>query len=245
MRPFNLPLGFRYATTYAGIHKQEKDDLSLIVSGVPAAAAAVFRPTECKPHPSIWRAPTCARQKACAGRYSSMQAMRTARRRQEQSCRKHDEGPCQTAETAAEPGAARLHQFGEFSEDEVFIRSTPITPVEAGSTWLGCSFSSLARALVVFAATLSPVFVAQFALPALTSIAPHTPFDARMLERASLTGAACILLVVNTAAAAAGTPETIRERSSFSCLRMPAYVVAYLKPNGRSKGLMLQVGRSM
>src|SRR5579863_6683403 len=42
MRPFDLPLGYKYATHYAGIRKQEKDDLSLIVSGVPAAAAAVF-----------------------------------------------------------------------------------------------------------------------------------------------------------------------------------------------------------
>jgi glutamate N-acetyltransferase/amino-acid N-acetyltransferase len=42
MRPFDLPLGFKYATTYAGIRTQEKDDLALIVSGVPAAAAAVF-----------------------------------------------------------------------------------------------------------------------------------------------------------------------------------------------------------
>jgi glutamate N-acetyltransferase/amino-acid N-acetyltransferase len=42
MRPFDLPLGFKYSTVYAGIRKQEKDDLSLIVSGVPAAAAAVF-----------------------------------------------------------------------------------------------------------------------------------------------------------------------------------------------------------
>jgi glutamate N-acetyltransferase/amino-acid N-acetyltransferase len=42
MRPFDLPLGFKYATAYAGIRKQEKDDLALIVSGVPAAAAAVF-----------------------------------------------------------------------------------------------------------------------------------------------------------------------------------------------------------
>lgn len=38
----NLPLGYRYATTYAGIRKVEKDDLALIVSGVPAAAAGVF-----------------------------------------------------------------------------------------------------------------------------------------------------------------------------------------------------------
>jgi glutamate N-acetyltransferase/amino-acid N-acetyltransferase len=42
MRPFDLPLGFKYAATYAGIRKNEKDDLALIVSGVPAAAAAVF-----------------------------------------------------------------------------------------------------------------------------------------------------------------------------------------------------------
>ncbi len=38
----NLPLGYRYATTYAGIRKVAKDDLALIVSGIPAAAAGVF-----------------------------------------------------------------------------------------------------------------------------------------------------------------------------------------------------------
>ena len=38
----NLPLGFRYAATYAGIRKVAKDDLALIVSDTPAAAAAVF-----------------------------------------------------------------------------------------------------------------------------------------------------------------------------------------------------------
>ncbi len=38
----NLPLGYRYATTYAGIRKVEKDELALIVSGIPAAAAGVF-----------------------------------------------------------------------------------------------------------------------------------------------------------------------------------------------------------
>ena len=37
-----LPLGYRYAATYAGIRQVEKDDLGLIVSGLPAAAAAVF-----------------------------------------------------------------------------------------------------------------------------------------------------------------------------------------------------------
>ena len=38
----NLPLGYRYAATYAGIRAAARDDLALIVSGVPAAAAAVF-----------------------------------------------------------------------------------------------------------------------------------------------------------------------------------------------------------
>jgi glutamate N-acetyltransferase/amino-acid N-acetyltransferase len=37
-----LPVGFRYAATYAGIRKVPKDDLALIVSDTPAAAAAVF-----------------------------------------------------------------------------------------------------------------------------------------------------------------------------------------------------------
>ena len=41
-REVDLPLGYRYAATYAGIRKAEKDDLGLIVSGLPAAAAAVF-----------------------------------------------------------------------------------------------------------------------------------------------------------------------------------------------------------
>jgi len=38
----NLPLGFRYAATYAGIRKVAKNDLALIVSDTPASAAAVF-----------------------------------------------------------------------------------------------------------------------------------------------------------------------------------------------------------
>jgi len=36
------PLGFRYASTYAGIRKVAKDDVALIVSDTPASAAAVF-----------------------------------------------------------------------------------------------------------------------------------------------------------------------------------------------------------
>jgi glutamate N-acetyltransferase/amino-acid N-acetyltransferase len=38
----NLPLGYVYASTYAGIRAAERDDLALIVTGMPANAAAVF-----------------------------------------------------------------------------------------------------------------------------------------------------------------------------------------------------------
>jgi glutamate N-acetyltransferase / amino-acid N-acetyltransferase len=38
----NLPLGYAYAAAYAGIRAAEKTDLALIVSGMPANAAAVF-----------------------------------------------------------------------------------------------------------------------------------------------------------------------------------------------------------
>jgi len=38
----NLPLGYAYSATYAGIRQVEKDDLALIVTGLPANAAAVF-----------------------------------------------------------------------------------------------------------------------------------------------------------------------------------------------------------
>lgn len=37
-----LPLGYRYAAAYAGIRKDTRDDVALIVSGIPASAAAVF-----------------------------------------------------------------------------------------------------------------------------------------------------------------------------------------------------------
>ena len=37
-----LPLGYLYSSIYAGIRAAEKDDLALIVSGLPASAAGVF-----------------------------------------------------------------------------------------------------------------------------------------------------------------------------------------------------------
>ncbi|HLH18620.1 MAG TPA: bifunctional glutamate N-acetyltransferase/amino-acid acetyltransferase ArgJ [Bryobacteraceae bacterium] len=38
----NLPLGYQYSAVYAGIRAAQKDDLALIVSGLPANAAGVF-----------------------------------------------------------------------------------------------------------------------------------------------------------------------------------------------------------
>ncbi len=38
----HLPLGYAYSATYAGIRQVEQNDLALIVSGLPANAAAVF-----------------------------------------------------------------------------------------------------------------------------------------------------------------------------------------------------------
>ena len=37
-----MPLGYAYSAVYAGIRAAQKDDLALIVSGLPATAAAVF-----------------------------------------------------------------------------------------------------------------------------------------------------------------------------------------------------------
>jgi glutamate N-acetyltransferase/amino-acid N-acetyltransferase len=37
-----LPLGYRYASSYAGLRKEQRDDLALILSARPASAAAVF-----------------------------------------------------------------------------------------------------------------------------------------------------------------------------------------------------------
>ena len=41
-KAMNLPQGFRYAATYAGIRKVAKNDVALIVSDKPASSAAVF-----------------------------------------------------------------------------------------------------------------------------------------------------------------------------------------------------------
>ena len=48
-----LPDGYRYSALYAGIRKTQKDDLSLIVSDVPAAAAGVFTQNKAMAAPVI------------------------------------------------------------------------------------------------------------------------------------------------------------------------------------------------
>ena len=63
-----LPQGFRYATTYAGIRKVERDDLALIVSGTPAVAAAVFTQNRVVAAPVVLARKNlrASRGKACA-----------------------------------------------------------------------------------------------------------------------------------------------------------------------------------
>ncbi|MCE5307096.1 MAG: bifunctional glutamate N-acetyltransferase/amino-acid acetyltransferase ArgJ [Acidobacteriales bacterium] len=51
MNRLNLPLGFRYASTYAGIRKQRRDDVALIVADSPASAAAMFTTNRVKAAP--------------------------------------------------------------------------------------------------------------------------------------------------------------------------------------------------
>ena len=46
--PLNLPLGYAYAATYAGIRQVEKDDLALIVTGLPAAPPPCSPRTACR-----------------------------------------------------------------------------------------------------------------------------------------------------------------------------------------------------
>lgn len=47
----SLPLGFRYASIYAGIRKQRLDDVALIVADTPASAAAMFTTNRVKAAP--------------------------------------------------------------------------------------------------------------------------------------------------------------------------------------------------
>lgn len=48
-----LPAGFRYASTYAGIRKVQKDDLALILAEKPASTAAIFTRNRVKAAPVL------------------------------------------------------------------------------------------------------------------------------------------------------------------------------------------------
>ena len=58
-----LPLGFRFASTYAGIRKTPQDDLALMVSDQPAAAAALFTSNRVKAAPLLVSAESLARSR--------------------------------------------------------------------------------------------------------------------------------------------------------------------------------------
>jgi len=62
-----LPLGYLYAATYAGIRQVEKDDLALIVSGLPASAAGVFTQNRVQAAPVRLARRNLARSGGCAG----------------------------------------------------------------------------------------------------------------------------------------------------------------------------------
>ena len=61
-----VPLGYRFAATYAGVRKTPEDDLALMVSDRPAAAAAVFTTNLVKAAPLIVSAQYLARSKGTA-----------------------------------------------------------------------------------------------------------------------------------------------------------------------------------
>ena len=116
----------------------------------------------------------------------------------------------------------RSNRRGRASTMSLESSSTPITPVEAGSTPATGVLRSFATARQEASATRPPERVAQLALPAFTRMARATPRDTRRCSRASTTGAACTRFRVNIAAADAGVSERIRARSSFFSFRMPA-----------------------
>ena len=73
------------------------------------------------------------------------------------------------------------------------------------------------------AAIVDRVRVAQLALPALVRMARATPPVAARFSCDKITGAALALFCVYSPSGAAGTSETISDKSSFCALRMPAY----------------------
>ena len=104
-----LPLGYRFASTYAGIRKDKRDDLALIVSDVPASAAGLFTtnlvqaaPVQiCREHLKL---PRGSARAILANAGNANCATRTAMKVAAACCRE----AAGAAEDVAAPGSARL-----------------------------------------------------------------------------------------------------------------------------------------
>ena len=89
-----------------------------------------------------------------------------------------------------------------------------MTPVEATSTCSGGQPTSFAVSAAISRAAAIPASPVQaLAHPLLTTIARTTPPDVARCSFDTVTGAACTLLRVKTAAAVAGASETMSARS--------------------------------
>src|SRR4051812_31248461 len=111
-------------------------------------------------------------------------------------------------------------------------RRTPITPVEATRISAGSQWSRVASDEAIVCAVVSPSAPVQaFAQPLLMTTARARPAETCRFDRETSTGAACALLVVNTAAAAAALSAAITARSRPDFL-MPHDTPAARKPAG-------------
>ena len=111
MRPFDLPLGYKYSTAYAGIRKQEKDDLALIVSGVPAAAAAVFTTNKVQAAPvKLARANMRASKGVCGAILVNAGNANCATQTGDKVALEHHQSAGETSQAPAQPGAAGFHR---------------------------------------------------------------------------------------------------------------------------------------
>src|SRR5687768_3201770 len=111
-----------------------------------------------------------------------------------------------------------------------------MTPVDATSTSSGRQPTCSATNSIVARATCIPASpVHAFAQPLLHTIAFARPPDFSRFSRDTNTGAACVLFVVNTAAADTGRSAVMTITSSGqACVEglIPAYTPAALKPAG-------------
>ena len=129
-----------------------------------------------------------------------------------------------------------FHRFGSARGIRASSNGSPITPVEASSTWHSGIPASSAIASAVAADTFRMFGVAQFAFPAFATIARAMPplvfRDAALMS----TGAARTAFCVKTPAAVAGVSETISARSSLRAFRTPANPAAKRNPKGNWSG---------